>query len=287
MSFEESLELTTVYSVAGLLAGDGIVAERPFRAPHHTISDVGLVGGGSPSPRPGEVSLSHRGVLFLDELPEFKRNVLEVLRQPLEDHHVSITRRLITVNYPAQFMLVASMNACPCGYLGSMKRQCRCSNEAIARYRARISGPLLDRIDIQVEVPDVSYRELRQGRRGESSVTVRERVERARQIQRDRLTATRMYSNAQMGAREISRYCRVGEQGHQLLERVVDRLGMSARACARILKVSRTIADLDGCVEIATGHIAEAIGYRALDRSACGLQRAMGGGKKMSGAGVA
>ncbi|MDX9719659.1 MAG: YifB family Mg chelatase-like AAA ATPase [Myxococcota bacterium] len=267
LEFEEALELTTICSVAGLLDRDGLIRERPFRAPHHTISDVGLIGGGSPSPRPGEVSLAHHGVLFLDELPEFRRGVLEVLRQPLEDGRVSITRRLITVDYPANVMLVASMNNCPCGYLGSTRRSCSCRSDQIERYRARISGPLLDRIDIQVNVADLAYRELSSAkRRGEPSVKIRARVEAARAIQRQRLRASGVFCNAQLQAREIRHFCSLDEQGHRLVERAVERFGLSARAYHRVLKVARTIADLEQAEAIGTAHLAEAIAYRCLDQ---------------------
>ena len=267
LSFEEALEVTTVYSVAGLLNQEGLICERPFRAPHHTISDVGLIGGGSPAPKPGEVSLAHHGVLFLDELPEFRRPVLETLRQPLEDHFVSITRRLVTVEYPTRVMLVAAMNSCPCGYMGSVKRACTCRVDQVERYRSRISGPLLDRIDIQVEVPDVQYNELRGSVRGESSAQVRARVEAARAIQRERLLDTGLHSNAQLRPGEMRVYCQVDELGHKLLERVVDKLGMSARAHDRILKVARTIADLAGAERIGIDHLSEAVSYRCLDRA--------------------
>lgn len=268
MSFEEALETTRVYSVSGMTRGtEGLVDQRPFRAPHHTISDVGMVGGGAGLPRPGEISLAHNGILFLDELPEFRRNVLEVLRQPLEDGVVSITRSLVTVEYPANIMLVASMNPCPCGYHGDARGRCKCSEHDIARYRARISGPLMDRIDIHLEVPVVAYAELREdSAKSESSSRVQARVEEARERQRARLAADGMHCNAAMGVREIERDCQVDEKGHALLERVVDRLGMSARTWSRILKVARTIADLAGVEAIAASHVAEAISLRALDR---------------------
>lgn len=266
-TFEESLETTRVYSVAGLLpAGVSLMRRRPFRAPHHSISDAGLIGGGS-VPRPGEVSLAHHGVLFLDEMPEFRKHVLEVLRQPLEDGEVTISRAAVRITYPARAMLVASMNPCPCGWHGDPTHACTCSAVAIARYQSRISGPLLDRIDIHVEVPAVRYRELADERRSESSADVRARVEAAREVQRTRFVRRRrVFCNAQMGPRDLEAHCRLDEAGHRLLERVVDRLGMSARATSRILKVARTIADLAGAPAITPAHLAEAIQYRALDR---------------------
>ncbi|MFH1812312.1 MAG: YifB family Mg chelatase-like AAA ATPase [Pseudomonadota bacterium] len=265
MSFEESLETTKVYSVMGLLSGCGLIRERPFRAPHHTISDVGLVGGGS-VPRPGEVSLAHNGLLFLDELPEFKKHVLEVLRQPLEEGRVVISRALASVVYPGRMMLVSAMNPCPCGYAGDPKRACTCSSVDVARYRARLSGPLLDRIDLHVEVPAVAYRELRGERRGETSAVVQARVEAARERQRQRFKNSAARCNATMSAAQLRRHARPDGESERLLETVVDRLGMSARAHDRILKVARTIADLEGKDEISAAHVAEAIGYRCLDR---------------------
>jgi magnesium chelatase family protein len=266
MSFDESLETTKVHSVAGLMNGAGLVARRPFRAPHHTISEPGLVGGGSGMPRPGEVSLAHNGVLFLDELPEFRRSVLEVLRQPLEDGEVTVNRSLIAVRYPARVMLVASMNPCPCGYLGDPKHSCRCTLQQVEGYRGRISGPLLDRLDIHVDVPAVTYDELRGIEPGEDSATIRERVETARARQRARLEGAGLWCNAQMDARLLRAHCDVDAEGHRLLERVVDKLGMSARAHSRILKVARTIADLADADRIGSAHVAEAIRYRKLDQ---------------------
>ncbi len=266
MSLEESLETTKVHSVSGLLGEYALVSHRPFRAPHHTISEPGLVGGGSGSPRPGEVSLAHNGVLFLDELPEFRRSVLEVLRQPLEDGHVTVSRSLVTVNYPARVMLVASMNPCPCGFLGDRRHACSCTPQQVQMYRSRISGPLLDRIDLQVDVPAARYDELRDLSPGEPSSAVRARVQRARDRQLHRLSGLGMTCNAEMGARQIREVCKVDAAGHELLEKVVDKLGMSARAHARILKVARTIADLDGVDDIGIAHLAEAVQYRKLDR---------------------
>ena len=266
MSFEESLETTKVYSVMGLAPASGLVIERPFRAPHHTISDVGLVGGGS-MPRPGEVSLAHNGVLFLDELPEFKKHVLEVLRQPVEEGRVIISRALQSVVYPGRIMLVAAMNPCPCGYATDPKRSCSCSAGDIARYRARISGPLLDRIDIQIEAPRVAYKELSAARAGDDSATVRDRVEAARELQRARFAHCRgTRSNATMTPALLRKHAATDAEGRRLLEAVVDQLGMSARAHDRILKVARTIADLARTDHISAAHLAEAIAYRSLDR---------------------
>jgi magnesium chelatase family protein len=267
MSFEEAIETTKVHSVMGLLDGRALIATRPFRSPHHTISDAGLIGGG-PMPRPGEVSLAHNGILFLDELPEFRKNVLEVLRQPLEDARITIARVMGTLTFPASVMLVAAMNPCPCGFFTDPTHECTCSPMAIQRYRSRISGPLLDRIDIHIEVPAVKYRDLTDKSAGEPSAAIRERVNRARDIQLRRFRGTRFYSNAQMGAREQREYCRVEAAGERLLELAINRLGLSARAYTRILKVARTIADLDASDAIAARHVSEAVQYRSLDRSA-------------------
>lgn len=267
MSFDEALETSKIYSVAGLLAGYGsLVARRPFRTPHHTISDAGLIGGGG-VPRPGEVSLSHNGVLFLDELPEFKKNVLEVMRQPLEDGQVTISRALMSLTYPADFMLVAAMNPCPCGYSGDPQHHCSCDVTAVQRYQSRVSGPLLDRIDIQIEVPAIRYRELSSGEADESSESVRARVEAARVLQRARYGTQGIHCNAQLTPRLLKTWCAVDDEGRRLLENVVDRLGMSARGYHRILKVSRTIADLEQSESITAAHLSEAIQYRSLDRT--------------------
>jgi magnesium chelatase family protein len=272
MSFEEALETTKIYSVTGQLqSSQGLLSERPFRHPHHTISDVGIAGGGSGTPRPGEISLAHNGVLFLDELPEFRKNVLEVMRQPLEDGSVTISRSLQTLTYPADVMLVAAMNPCKCGYFGSSAgmnhvRRCTCSLDHVRAYRARISGPLMDRIDLHIEVPAVSYERLRSKRRGERSSTIRRRVMRARALQRERLGASNAHCNAQMSSSQLRQHCVICEKGHKLLERVIDNVGMSARAYDRILKVARTIADLEGAKDILPRHLAESIQYRALDR---------------------
>jgi magnesium chelatase family protein len=267
ISFEEALETTKIFSVVGLLSkGQALVTTRPFRAPHHTISDAGLIGGGH-IPRPGEVSLAHNGVLFLDEMPEFKKHVLEVLRQPIEDLQVTISRAKTTLTYPANFMLVAAMNPCPCGYLADPKHECRCTHQQIHRYRSRISGPLLDRIDMHVEVPAVPYKDLMQDYAAEASESIRRRVANARQIQADRLSRTKIYCNAQMSSRHIKRHCQVDDASCRLLESAIDKLGLSARAYNRILKIARTIADLDAKANISSDHISEAIQYRNLDRS--------------------
>jgi magnesium chelatase family protein len=267
MSFDESLETSKIYSVSGLLGNfNSLIAQRPFRTPHHTISDAGLIGGGG-IPRPGEVSLAHNGVLFLDELPEFKKNVLEVLRQPLEDGIVTISRALMSLTYPATFMLIAAMNPCPCGFLGDPQHGCVCAPASIQRYRARVSGPLLDRIDIQIEIPAIRFRDLSSESATESSDEVRSRVERARQVQRERYLGERAHCNARLTPKLMRTHCVVDVEGKRLLEMVVDRLGMSARGYNRILKVARTIADLEGSVNIDPAHLSEAIQYRSLDRS--------------------
>jgi len=254
-SFEESLETTKIHSVAGLLAHNhALLKRRPFRSPHHTISDAGLIGGGS-YPRPGEVSLAHRGILFLDEFPEFKKNVLEMLRQPLEDGQVSISRAALSLTYPADFMLVAAMNPCPCGFSGDIQHDCSCTPAMVQRYRSRLSGPLLDRIDLHVEVPRVPHKDLTDLRPAESSATIRERVNRAREWQRQRLSAYGLHANSQMQARHIRRFCALDEKGDALLEQVTDKLGLSARSFTRILKLARTIADLAGSEQIAILHL--------------------------------
>ena len=267
LEFEAAIELTKIHSVAGLTGRLGLVTERPFRSPHHTISDAGLVGGGS-VPRPGEVSLAHHGVLFLDELPEFDRSVLEVLRQPLEDQKVTISRASMSLTFPASFMLAAAMNPCPCGFWNDHTRECRCTPLQIQRYIGRISGPLLDRIDIHIDVPAVRFKELSgQGPQAEGSEEIRARVIAARERQLTRLRGEGIFSNAQMPPRLIRRYCRLDREGERILESAMTRLGLSARAYDRILKVSRTIADLGGADEILPVHLAEAVGYRSLDRT--------------------
>ncbi|MDA0578773.1 MAG: YifB family Mg chelatase-like AAA ATPase [Verrucomicrobia bacterium] len=267
MSLEEALETTKIHSIAGTLEPHlALVAKRPFRSPHHTISDAGLLGGGA-HPIPGEVSLAHRGVLFLDELPEFRRNVLEVLRQPLEDGVVTISRAAATVTFPCRFMLVAAMNPCPCGYFGDASHECRCTQTVIQKYRNKISGPLLDRIDIHIEVPAIRYQELAALGKGENSVQIRERVMAARAIQRERFKGTPgLHNNAGMGTRQIHKQCVIGEDAQNLLRMAITELNFSARAYDRILKVSRTIADLAGAEQIAPEHVSEAIQYRTLDR---------------------
>lgn len=262
MSFEEALEVTKIYSVSGILPTDTpLIAERPFRSPHYTISNVGLVGGGR-SPKPGEISLSHRGVLFLDELPEFGSVVLEVLRQPLEDREVTITRAQGSITYPANFMLIGAMNPCPCGYHGDPVKQCTCSPSAVARYQKQISGPLLDRIDIFVEVPRIDYEKLSDRRLGETSATMRARVEAARQVQRKRFQGTELASNSDMTPVEIREFCDVGTEAQALLQAAARQLSLSARSFHRILKLSRTIADLEGVETIGPRHLAEALQYR-------------------------
>lgn len=267
LTLDEALETTKIHSVAGLLAAnESLVATRPFRAPHHTISDAGLIGGGS-TPRPGEVSLAHNGVLFMDELPEFRRNVLEVLRQPLEDGDVTISRAAMSLNYPARFMLAAAMNPCPCGHFGDAQRRCTCAPQAVQKYLARVSGPLLDRIDLHVEVPAVAYRDLTARTGGEPSAAVRERASAARERQRERFAARPgLHANAHMRPRDIREFCSIDEAGDALLRSAISRLGFSARAYHRVLKIARTIADLDASAEIRTPHVAEAIQYRSLDR---------------------
>ena len=265
MSLPEALETTKIHSVMGLLNGRSLLATRPFRSPHHTISDAGLVGGGT-VPKPGEVSLAHNGVLFLDELPEFRRNVLEVMRQPLEDGNITVSRAVGSMNYPAGFMLVAAMNPCPCGFFTDPQKECNCTPVQIQRYRSKISGPLLDRIDIQVEVPAVQYQDLASRDAGEQSNDIRERVNAARCLQIQRFQQGKIHSNAQMGAKELKKFCEVSGEGQKLLETAITKFGLSARAYNRILKVSRTIADLEGSGDIQSAHISEAIQYRSLDR---------------------
>jgi magnesium chelatase family protein len=262
MAFEEAIESTRIHSIAGTLPPGGLLWTRPFRAPHHTISDAGMIGGGAGMPRPGEVSLAHNGLLFLDEFPEFPRNVLEILRQPLEDAVVSIARASMTLNFPASFMLVAAMNPCPCGFYGDPTRECRCTPAIIQRYLGKISGPLIDRIDIQIEVPAVPFKELRTGEVTETSASMRDRVDKARDLQRARGT-----TNSRMPSRLIRQQCALDATGERTLEMAMKRMSLSARAHDRILKVARTIADLDESSSIAAKHIAEAIQYRSLDRN--------------------
>ena len=267
LSLEEAIETTKIHSVSGILkSSTSLIITRPFRSPHHTISDAGLVGGG-PYPQPGEISLAHNGVLFLDELPEFKRTVLEVMRQPMEDRVVTISRARITVEYPAGFMLVAAMNPCPCGYYNHPTRACVCSPGAVKRYLNRISGPLFDRIDLHVEVVPVPFKDLAEARPGESSADIRKRVLQARRIQKERFeNSKKIHGNAQMTRNDLNRFCRLDKQSHQLLKTAMERLSLSARAYDRIIKVSRTIADLENSQNIQSQHLAEAIQYRSLDR---------------------
>lgn len=266
LSFEEALEITKIHSIAGILPSNTpIIKTRPFRAPHHTISGVSMVGGGR-IPKPGEISLAHYGVLFLDELPEFQKNTLEVLRGPLEDRIVTVSRINATLTYPANFMFAASMNPCPCGYYGSKEKECTCSSNSITKYMGRISGPLLDRIDICVEVSPVKYEKLEQKENIETSEEIKKRVDKARKIQLERYKNLGIYSNAELTPKLIEKHCKLDEKGKQILENAFNKLKLSARAYGRILKVSRTIADLADTTNIDVSHIAEAIQYRALDR---------------------
>ncbi len=267
LTLHEALETTKIHSVAGKMAKKAaLISVRPFRSPHHTISDVALVGGGA-HPQPGEISLAHNGVLFLDELPEFKRTVLEVMRQPIEERRVTISRAKFSVEYPASFMLVASMNPCPCGFYNHPEKECVCGPGVVQKYLNKISGPLLDRIDLHVEVTPVPFSELSKERQSEKSESVRARVVKAREIQSERYRESEnVYCNAQMSSKQLRSICKISEEGNQLLKTAMERLGLSARAYDRILKVSRTIADLDNCDQINTAHLAEAIQYRSLDR---------------------
>ena len=263
LTFQEAIETTQIHSVAGTLPkGLGILSARPFRSPHHTVSDAGLLGGGSGIPRPGEVSLAHHGVLFLDELPEFARNVLELLRQPLEERAVSLARSSMTLNFPASFLLIGALNPCPCGFYGDPTRECRCTGAIIQRYLGKLSGPLLDRIDLHIEVPAVPYQELRGKDGGVSSAAMRERVCAARDLQQ-----SRGYYNAHIPAGELRKLCELDAAGERTLEMAVRRMGLSARAHDRILKVARTIADLDHAPGVTAKHLAEAVQYRSLDRN--------------------
>jgi magnesium chelatase family protein len=267
MSEEEAIDTTKIHSITGVLDTQrGFLTTRPFRAPHHTISDAGLLGGGS-NPGPGEVSLAHHGVLFLDELPEFRRSTLEVMRQPLEDGHVTISRAAGSLTFPSRFMLVAAMNPCPCGYYGDPKRECRCSSRQIEQYRQRISGPLLDRIDLHIEVPLVDFRELSAATpSGEPSGSIRERVIEARAIQQERFRKSSNTTNSGMGSRQVRLHCQLDAESNRYLEHAMEEMNFSARAHDRILKVARTLADLAGSDNIRANDILEAIQYRALDR---------------------
>ncbi len=272
LSLDEALETTKIHSVAGLMNGDqALITNRPYRSPHHTISDAGLVGGGT-YPQPGEISLAQNGVLFLDELPEYRRSVLEVMRQPMEDRMVTISRARVTVDYPASFMLIAAMNPCPCGYYNHPEKECVCSPGVVKSYLNRISGPLMDRIDLHVEVTPVPFSDLAEAPPGEKSSMVRERVIIARKIQEERFKdQLKVYSNSQMSNKDVHVYCRLDESGKSLLKNAMEKLNLSARAYDRIIKVSRTIADLDNTPDIRSDHLAEAIQYRSLDRESWGL----------------
>ncbi|PJA95905.1 MAG: magnesium chelatase [Ignavibacteriales bacterium CG_4_9_14_3_um_filter_34_10] len=267
LTFDEALETTKIHSVAGLLSSDkALITERPFRSPHHTVSDAALIGGGG-FPRPGEVSFAHHGVLFLDEFPEFKKNVLEVMRQPMEDSRVTISRSKMSIEFPANFMLVAAMNPCPCGFFTDPSKECTCSTIQIQKYMSKVSGPLLDRIDIHIEVPAVKYQELSSTQKGELSETIQKRVIEAREIQQKRFANFRnIHSNADMGSKDVREFCKLDTAGQELLKMAMTKLGLSARAYDRILKVSRTIADLDNSEKILPQYVSEAIQYRSLDR---------------------
>lgn len=266
LTFEEALEITKIHSIAGTLKQDTpIITTRPFRSPHHTISGVSLVGGGR-VPKPGEISLAHYGVLFLDELPEFNQHSLEVLRGPLEDGIVTISRVNGSFTYPCEFMFVSSMNPCPCGFYGSVDKECTCTPQAISKYMGKISGPLLDRIDIQIEVSPVKYEKLGNDEISESSETIKKRVNSARKIQIERYKQENIYSNSSLTPKLISKYCKLDSEGKKILQTAFEKMGLSARAYGRILKVARTIADLDNCENIQKTHIAEAIQYRSLDK---------------------
>lgn len=266
LTFEESLEITKIYSIAGLLNNKPFISDRPFRAPHHTTSAISLIGGGR-IPKPGEISLSHHGILFLDELPEFSKNVIEVLRQPMEDGKVTISRVNATLTYPTKFMLVASMNPCPCGYYGDPVHQCSCSQKDIERYLGKISGPLLDRIDIHIEVTPVAYSDLEEDNsKSESSKEIRDRVNKARVLQLERYKNDNIFSNSQLSAKDIKKYCKLDNKSKKLIKDAFERLGLSARAYNKVLKVARTIADLEDKEGIEYHHLAEAIQYRSLDR---------------------
>ena len=266
LTFEEALETTKIHSVAGELdKNSDFVITRPFRAPHRTVSGVSMIGGGK-IPKPGEISLAHNGVLFLDELPEFNKNTLEVLRGPLEDRVVTISRVNAVLTYPCNFMFVASMNPCPCGFYGSLDKECTCSSQAISKYMGKISGPLLDRIDIQIEVTPVKYQKLDSSEKIESSIEIKKRVDLARKIQQKRYEKDAIYTNSQLSPKLIEQYCKLNNESKKILELAFHRLGLSARAYGRILKVARTIADLEQKENIGTEHVAEAIQYRSLDK---------------------
>lgn len=266
LNFKEALEITKIHSIAGVLPVDSpLVTTRPFRAPHHTVSGVALTGGGR-IPKPGEMSLAHHGVLFLDELPEFNRNTLEVMRGPLEDRQITVSRASCTLTYPCNFMFIASMNPCPCGYYGSKEKRCTCSESQISKYMSKISGPLLDRIDIQIGVSPVKYDKLNSTSECETSKTIKKRVNEARNIQRERYKTYGIFSNSELTPIMLEEFCKLDDEGKRILEQAFKKLGLSARAYGRILKVSRTIADLENSKNIKTKHICEAIQYRSLDK---------------------
>lgn len=266
MKLEEALEVTKIYSILGLTSFENPwMTKRPFRSPHHTITPISLIGGGR-NPKPGEISLSHLGVLFLDELPEFNRNALEALRGPLEERNVTISRLNTTITYPSEFMLIASMNPCPCGYYGNQEKNCTCKPEQVKKYISQISGPLLDRIDIHIEVNPVPYQQLEQKQKEETSQEIRNRVNDARKIQLERYQKYHIYSNSELTPELIEKFCELNNESKQILEMAFDKLGLSARAYHRILKVARTIADLENSKKIQKDHLAEAIQYRSLDR---------------------
>jgi len=266
LTFEEALEITKIHSIAGVLPNNtSLILNRPFRSPHHTVSSVSLAGGGK-IPKPGEISLAHYGVLFLDELPEFNKNTLEVMRQPLEDGKITISRANASLTYPSDFMFVASMNPCPCGYFGSQEKECVCSNVQISKYLRKISGPLLDRIDIHIEVSSVKYKNLEDESLAEKSSEIKERVNKARFIQYERYKDNSIFSNSQITPELINKYCKLNNESKTILKMAFEKLGLSARAYGRILKVARTIADLDNSENIETNHLTEAIQYRSLDR---------------------
>lgn len=266
LNFEEALEITKIYSVAGELKKDiGLINTRPFRSPHHSITKTSIIGGGR-IPKPGEISLAHFGVLFLDELTEFNRETLELLREPMEDKKITISRINATLEYPCSFMLIASMNPCPCGYYGTMENKCTCSEFTIKKYLSKISGPLLDRIDIHVEVKPVKYQKLQEENKIETSEQIRKRVNRARRIQQERYSNLKIFSNSELTPKLVNKYCKLGSKQKEILEKAFERLNLSARAYIKILKTARTIADLEEKENIEEKHLAEAIGYRSLDR---------------------
>lgn len=266
MTIDEMLEVTKIYSIVGLTSKEApLIANRPFRSPHHTVTAVSLVGGGK-NPKPGEISLAHNGVLFLDELPEFNRNSLEVLRGPLEDRKITISRLNSTITYPCNFMFIASMNPCPCGYFGSKEKECKCKPELIQKYVNKISGPLLDRIDIHIEVTGIKFSKLQSNQKVENSKEIKNRVNKARKIQIERYKEYNIYSNAELTPKLIEKFCKLDNSSKIILEKAFKKLGLSPRAYGRILKVARTIADLEGKYQILQNHLAEAIQYRSLDR---------------------